>query len=511
MAVSQPGYTSETYVQAERAVIIWDSVHHVEHFIRQASFQTRSPDLGFLVPTPQTPELAEVDPRIFDMAADIGGPRPVAPVFYHTPWDAFAPIVDGPVQFLEEGTRNLERATDPDFIRNRRAALTPAASKMLSRNVVFEQDVAGYHATVLSTDDYASITAWLTNNGYTPTPEMEKWLKPYAAAKWKITAFKMIPDNARTNDAKITTRAVRLSFPSEQPFYPYSEPSDRQQAAAASPLGRALRLTILSDHPVAGNLADKNPWPGKLQYAGPSAPSSSNKGQWDSKQWLAFAHLDGPGQAVALPTELTTFLDESNPRPGTSDLYFSPNPKQPPFRADWVDYSLPKVDKFDLSQPFPDLAAFLFIVLIPGAPLYCGWRTIRLSRAKVAPDTTSPSSIKWRRRGEKLLGIVAIILGILLCIPFGIIFIGGVASIISDPGTGILETIISFPALGMCLAMVHCGIRISRNKIDTANGSLRERSPFLKKWDKAMGIGSFTAGTITVIALVITFRANMPV
>src|SRR5262249_16123175 len=49
----------------EEALIVWDSVHHVEHFIRRAGFRTSAQSFGFLVPTPSKPELTEIDAGIF--------------------------------------------------------------------------------------------------------------------------------------------------------------------------------------------------------------------------------------------------------------------------------------------------------------------------------------------------------------------------------------------------------------------------------------------------------------
>jgi hypothetical protein len=84
---------SENFITAERAIIIWDEIHKVEHFIRQASILTQSPDIGFLVPTPQMPDLAEVSPNIFDMAASHGQGTRSAPIDYRSPWTLISPLV----------------------------------------------------------------------------------------------------------------------------------------------------------------------------------------------------------------------------------------------------------------------------------------------------------------------------------------------------------------------------------------------------------------------------------
>src|SRR4051812_8458581 len=52
-------------IAEESALIVWDPVKKIEHFIRRAAFDTKSADFGFLVPTPSQPILAEVSDRIF--------------------------------------------------------------------------------------------------------------------------------------------------------------------------------------------------------------------------------------------------------------------------------------------------------------------------------------------------------------------------------------------------------------------------------------------------------------
>src|ERR1019366_3826961 len=42
-------------IAEESAIIVWDPVKKIEHFIRRATFDTKSPDFGFLVPTPAVP------------------------------------------------------------------------------------------------------------------------------------------------------------------------------------------------------------------------------------------------------------------------------------------------------------------------------------------------------------------------------------------------------------------------------------------------------------------------
>src|SRR5262245_59178265 len=54
------GPSGKPVVNADQTVIIlWDAATKMQHFIRQASFQSDAADFGFLVPTPTRPELDE--------------------------------------------------------------------------------------------------------------------------------------------------------------------------------------------------------------------------------------------------------------------------------------------------------------------------------------------------------------------------------------------------------------------------------------------------------------------
>ena len=307
MVISDP-VPVPIYVSAERALIIWDQAHHVEHFIRQASIATKDTDIGFLVPTPQTPELAPADDRIFDLATSVGQPTRVSPTNYHSLWSLTSPLVMS--SFLQLNRLN------PAALISGLSELKPHQDNL---TVLAEHDVAGYHATILAANDETALSAWLTANGYLATPELKEWLRPYIAGKWKITAFKLIK---RDDGPLIVTSAIRMTFPTDRPFYPYSEPNDRQLAASASPGGRALQVTILSNDRMAGSLADERPWPGQLEFSGAAVPPVTTIAS-TAKLWSDYAGFDAKSSwGVNVPAKITTFLDESNPRPGTADLYF---------------------------------------------------------------------------------------------------------------------------------------------------------------------------------------------
>ncbi len=142
-------------IHNEQAVIIWDEAHKIEHFIRQADISTTEPNLGFLVPTPQTPELVEADPRIFELAADVARPEMVPNVEYHTPLGIVAPIIGGPAAGFALG--------------NAVKGVSATISDQLAyagTQIIREQDVGDYHAAILGADNAKGLGCCLKNNGY---------------------------------------------------------------------------------------------------------------------------------------------------------------------------------------------------------------------------------------------------------------------------------------------------------------------------------------------------------
>src|SRR5437660_108788 len=64
------GTGTHVAVATESALIVWDEKAKTQHFIRRASFETKVPYFGFLVPTPTQPELAEAPDELFTRLED---------------------------------------------------------------------------------------------------------------------------------------------------------------------------------------------------------------------------------------------------------------------------------------------------------------------------------------------------------------------------------------------------------------------------------------------------------
>lgn len=287
------------HIASESAIIVWDEAARREHFIRRASFRAAgpAPDFGFLVPTPSKPELGEVPDEAFYRLEDA-----TRPVIEHR--QVLAGVEPTALCLMTLGAK-----------RETASAVASAPVRVLE-----EKRVAGYDAVVLEADDPKALADWLKDHGYAASPVLTAWLTPYVASKWKLTAFKIAAG------AAVGTSAVRMTFSTERPFYPYREPTDqRENLPADAPAERLLRVFFIGPSRVEGTIGSaaglpgsaKRPWPGKATWS----------------DHLDSAKLPGPLPFSVPPGAfLTAFEDKSSPRPGTDDLFFSPAADQRPLR-----------------------------------------------------------------------------------------------------------------------------------------------------------------------------------
>ncbi len=290
----------------EEALIVWDAKTKTQHFIRRAAFDTQANDFGFLVPTPEKPELAEASDDVFRRLAQ-----------------AIAPAVEWKVEHpLELGSWLFGM-----MLRSAKSETAIAASV----EVLSVARVAGYDAVVLQADDAKALADWLDKHDYEMGQDLTDWLEPYVKAKWKITAFKIAKDESGRTLPELGTQAVRMSFHAERPFFPYREPKSQRtvQAASLDPLGprdRKLRVYVLSPGRVEGKLETPGGFPGKVVYARP---------QSNAEPLLAGVL---PQERIPNGLWLTAFEDKSSPRPGVADVTFekasdSTEVVPPPFGA----------------------------------------------------------------------------------------------------------------------------------------------------------------------------------
>ena len=120
--------------------------------------------------------------------------------------------------------------------------------------VLDEKRVAGFDTAVLAADDAGALGKWLKDHDYDFSPALAEWVKPYLAAGWMITAFKI----AKSGDAPtVATSAVRMSFKTDKPFFPYHEPQSQTVPVLSSISRRLLAVFFLSDQKAKGTLGEK--------------------------------------------------------------------------------------------------------------------------------------------------------------------------------------------------------------------------------------------------------------
>jgi uncharacterized protein DUF2330 len=268
-------------IAGEDALIVWNPAARRQHFIRRARFVGDTADFGFLVPAPSRPELAEAPAEVFGRLTGAVQPR----IVYRERYSICPSLLLCPVFML--------RSVSDD------ARMTTAGVRVLE-----EKAVAGYDAAVLAADDPRALETWLRSRGYAQGPSLVEWLAPYVRDHWIVTAFKV----AGGGTGPVGTAAVRMSFTTDRPLFPYREPADQREVPGPE---RLLRVFLVAPARMDGALADGTPWPGKLEFAAATVDLAPL--------------LEGVVPAADIPRDgwLTAYGDESSPRPGHADLVFT--------------------------------------------------------------------------------------------------------------------------------------------------------------------------------------------
>jgi hypothetical protein len=277
-------------VAAESAIIVWDEATKTEHFVRRAAFRSEVTDFGFLVPTPGKPELSAVADSAFARLEDAVRPETV----YQPTWS----VEPTALLFMFFGV----------FARSKGAAVATVAPV----RVLEEKRVAGYDAVVLEADDAGALAAWLKEHGYAQRAALAEWLAPYVQQRWKLTAFKIAAEAGAPEPERgpttLGTEAVRMTFHTERPFFPYREPRDQRESlppTASTP--RSLRVFFVGGFRASATIGEGGTvFPGKTTWAGP---------------------LDAARVALPVPAPegawLTVIEDDASPRPGTDELWLA--------------------------------------------------------------------------------------------------------------------------------------------------------------------------------------------
>lgn len=288
----------------QTVVILWDKATQTQHFIRRATFSSAAPSFGFLIPSPSKPELSESGNPAFDDLAKLTAPEVEERVRKRPAFSA-----------CSCGEKSSAGADPPP---------SPKAAASASLKVLEQKTVAGFDAAVLETDSASELVAWLNKNGYSFSPEVEGWAKPYIEQKWKITALRMAKPQGQAQDKRVEADALRMSFKTDRPLFPYREPDSSKAAPALEAKRRLLRIFFLGEAryqgdftPAAGQSAAA--WTGKVAWSGEL--TSEQRSQ-------LLENLKLPGNTGPEKLWLTEFEDPWPYAQAPSDLYFAQSETQ---------------------------------------------------------------------------------------------------------------------------------------------------------------------------------------
>jgi hypothetical protein len=273
-------------VNADQTVIIlWDAATKTEHFIRRASFKSDADDFGFLVPTPAQPVLSESG-------------------------DAAFPLL----QKLTEPEKQKVRRPSGGMGCGCAASKAPGLAAPQAVRVLEEKVVAGFKAVVLEASSANALVNWLKDNGYAFSPAVEAWAKPYIESGWKITALKVAKSEDDKDKKSVAASALRMSFKTDRPLFPYREPDPKGSAEALDAKRRLLRIYFLAEARYQGELTKETPWTGRVAWAGKLSAEERKR----TLELLRLPETTGPAEWW-----LTEFEDDWPYRVAPADVYFS--------------------------------------------------------------------------------------------------------------------------------------------------------------------------------------------
>jgi hypothetical protein len=174
--------------------------------------------------------------------------------------------------------------------------------------VLEQKQVAGYDAAVLKADDPNALNDWRKGHGYQSSPAIQNWLKPYIRDHWIISAFKVVKGRYEGGGPMTQvspTSAVRMTFSTDRPVFPYREPAGVQSRGP-------MRLFFVGPWRAQGVLG-KDKWKAPTRYAN----------QVRRAKLQAVLHFDAH---LADTPWVTFFEDDATTRVTNEDLYFEQGP-----------------------------------------------------------------------------------------------------------------------------------------------------------------------------------------
>jgi hypothetical protein len=309
----------------QTVIIIWDAATKTQHFIRKASFLGEADDFGFVVPSPTQPELNESGNEAFPYLHKLTEPETItrpAPISFGLGCAARPPVGMG-------------------------LAISDV-------RVLQEKQVAGFQAAVLEASSANALAGWLKDNGYEYSAAIEAWAKPYVEAGWKFTALKVVKDPQEKENKKVAAAALRMTFQTDRPLFPYREPDSKSASETLNARNRLLRIYFIAECRYRGELAKATRWTGQVAWANKLQASDRKK----TLELLNLPQTTGPAQWW-----LTEFEDNWPYRMAPADLYFSPDADQRTVKRE------PNI--LYVSSPWPtDVTVYAFAAVLILPPFF---------------------------------------------------------------------------------------------------------------------------------------------
>src|SRR5262249_3435885 len=130
----------------------------------------------------------------------------------------------------------------------------------------------------------------------------------------------------------VAASALRMSFHTERPLFPYREPAVGTSAESLGVSHRLLRIYFLAEARYEGTLMAATPWTGQVAWAGKLSAEDRTK----ILSLLKLPETTGPKQWW-----LTEFEDDWPYRLAPADVYFSRSAKQEDVRREPItEYGL---------------------------------------------------------------------------------------------------------------------------------------------------------------------------
>jgi hypothetical protein len=276
----------------QTVILIWDAGQGLQHFIRRASFKGEAEDFGFLVPSPTRPELNESGDEAFPYLQKLTEPE----------------------------TKRLPRPSGVSCGCSK-SAMKGAAPPPVT--VLEEKRVAGFHASILESRSADALVGWLKDHGYAYSSELAAWADPYVKAGWKFTALQVARDPQGKSQKTVAAAALRISFKTDRPIFPYREPNPRSAAEALGAKNRLLRIYFVGQGKYRGEFARQERWTGTVAWANPLKADEDRK---------LMDLLKLPPLAGGADWWLTEFEDDWPYREAPSDVFFARGADQTPVR-----------------------------------------------------------------------------------------------------------------------------------------------------------------------------------